>query len=178
MHCIFGVWELHSQSECFDTPELLTHRLLEGRETDDGPGVCLPDHVPELLEAEVVGVLGDDEGPVPGVSRHPAGINIVCAWHGGLETDSRVVTSYIVHAVIVKLVSGVNSSQVTCNERTLRLSTTDHYHHFTITNVVWSKLCGYRKLFFQRLPARKTSHGLACNKTCEGLVWMLIVDTW
>ena len=36
---------LYSHSECSDASEFLTHRLLEGRETDDGPGVRLPDHV-------------------------------------------------------------------------------------------------------------------------------------
>ena len=44
-----------------------TYWLLEGRETHDGLGLRLPDHVPELLQTVVVGVLADDELPVPGV---------------------------------------------------------------------------------------------------------------
>ena len=69
--------------------------------------------MPELLQAEVVGVLGDDEGPVPGVARHPAGVNVVCAAHGGLEHHPGPVPGHVVHAVVVKLVGGVNSGEVT-----------------------------------------------------------------
>ena len=108
----------------------VTHRLLEGGEADDGPGVRLPDHVPELLEAEVVGVLGHDEGPVPGVSRHPARIDVVCAGHGGLEHNPGAVTGHVVHAVVVKLVGGVNSGEVTWSKRFEITLPLYHQHHY------------------------------------------------
>ena len=117
----------------------VSHRLLEGGEADDRPGVCLPDHVPELLEAEVVGVLGHDEGPVPRVARHPAGIDIVCAGDRGLEHNPGAVTGHVIHAVVVKLVGGVNSGEVTWSKMFEIILQLYHqqYYQCGLAQVLW-----------------------------------------
>ena len=68
--------------------------------------------MPELLQAVVVGVLADDELPVPGVAWHPAGIDVVGAGDAGLQHHPGQVHRHILHAVVVQVVGGVDCSQV------------------------------------------------------------------
>ena len=89
-----------------------TYRLLEDGEADDGVGLCLPDHVPELLYAVVVGVLADDELPLTVVARHPAGVDVVPAGDRGGESDPGEVGRHVVEAVVVEVVGWVGGGQI------------------------------------------------------------------
>ena len=106
---------------------------MEDRKTEYDVGLGLPDAVPELLDAVVVGVLADDQLPLTVIARHPAGVDVVRPAHGGREEDPGEVHGHVVHAVVVEVVGGVDCGEVLVGGG--------------------RHLGGRTELFLQRLPA-------------------------
>ena len=100
----------------------------------------MPDHVPELLQTVIVGMLADDELLVTVVARHPAGVDIVRATDHGVQADPGAVHRHVVHAVVVQVVGGVDSCQVLVRARV--------------------ELCGHGELLLKWLPTWKPEHSI------------------